>query len=393
MQCVGMSCFAYWRLTLIVVLCAALGACVSSGPEIIGLSDSAFPTAESGSTTHKVFVATTRARSDNPAEFFSGERSGGMSLGKVDVAIPPAHQVGNIEKPSSGNPDPAKHFVVRTPEIHGDPATFASRLNAALAERPEGKRDILIFVHGYNVNFTSAVLRIAQFVHDTGYPGIPVLFTWASRGRTVDYVYDINSALQARDSLEELGVILSGIDADNVDIVAHSMGNLLVIETMLRLNERKDVHREAKLRRVVLASPDIDIDLFETQLTRVLDIKDQFVVLVSEDDRALSISRRIAGGVTRVGATDAETLSELGVNVIDLTQVEDSSSSHHTKFANSPDVVQLIGRGIQDGNTLSASENPGALRLLSGDLWRGIAFVPSASADATPNGPPPGLER
>ena len=101
----------------------------------------------------------------------------------------------------------------------------------------------------------------------------------------------------------------------------------------------------------------------------------------------------LPAGVRRVGATDPATLSELGVNVIDLTQVQDRGSTHHTKFAHSPDVVQLIGRGIQAGNTLSAREDPGALRLLSGGLWRGIAFVPSALADGTPNGPPADQER
>ena len=69
-------------------------------------------------------------------------------------------------------------------------------------------------------------------------------------------------------------------------------------------------------------------------------------LLISKDDAALRFSRRIAGGVPRVGAADAVQLEQLGVTVIDLGQVEDSSSGSHSKFAGSPEVVQLIGAGL-----------------------------------------------
>ena len=71
-------------------------------------------------------------------------------------------------------------------------------LDLALAEKPESDREVLVFVHGYNTNFSEAVLRVTQFVNDTGFKGVPILFSWASRGNTMDYVYDINSVLQAR---------------------------------------------------------------------------------------------------------------------------------------------------------------------------------------------------
>jgi len=372
------------RPALCLVLIVLVG-CVGSGPNIVGLGETMALSPEDGAARQQVFFATTRDRSDDPAEFFSGERADGMTLGRVDVTIPPDHEVGRIERPNSGDPDPSKHFIVKTPALFSGDAIFQNRLRAALAEREPGERDILVFVHGYNVNFSAAVLRIAQFVNDTGYRGVPVLFTWASRGRTLDYVYDINSALQARDSLEALAVILSQVPADNVDVVAHSMGNLLVIETMLRLEKRGDLaSAKNTLRRVMLASPDIDVDLFEAQLTAFPDVKDRFFVFVSEDDRALSFSRRIAGGVSRVGATDPVRLSELGVNVIDLTQVPDRSSAHHTKFAAAPGVVQLIGRGIQEGNTLSAREEPGTLQSITEEMVRGITFIPSALLSDTP---------
>ena len=59
----------------------------------------------------------------------------------------------------------------------------------------------LVFIHGYRTRFDAAVYRAAQIVHDSGYTGTPVLFSWASAGRTVDYIYDNNSATIARDAL------------------------------------------------------------------------------------------------------------------------------------------------------------------------------------------------
>jgi esterase/lipase superfamily enzyme len=399
-----MNCVPGWRSGITgwlvaLVLGMAVSGCVGSGSEnIIGLVDGAPSSTQSPLTTRQIFLATTRSRSDDPAEFFSGERAGILSLGEATVTIPPTHETGQIEKPKSGKPDPSKHFVVRTPVLFDNKQQFESELRSALQEREPGKRDILVFVHGYNVNFSAAVLRVAQFVNDTGYEGVTVLFSWASRGKTFDYVYDINSALQARDALQELGGMLVQMPAENADLVAHSMGNLLVLETLVQLEQQGLLGENGRLRRVILASPDIDVDLFETQLSKMDNVKDRFYVLVSADDRALSISRRIAGGVSRVGASDPDRIAQLGVNVIDLSEVEDTTSTHHTKFASAPDVVQLIGSGMLQSGGLSAQTEPDVLNEITTEMVRGITFIPSVLltgkplylVDATPGSGPVG---
>ncbi|MEP3278981.1 MAG: alpha/beta fold hydrolase [Stappiaceae bacterium] len=367
-------------LLLLVLLCVLLSGCMSANGNIIGVgADVAFE----NENAHRIFIATTRARSDDPEEFYSGERSRGLALGYVDVNIPPNHQIGQIEKPSSGDADPAKHFVVSSPEIAESDQSFRNSINAALAGKTGQDKSVLVFVHGYNVNFSSAVLRIAQFVNDTGYQGVPVLFSWASRGRTLDYVYDLNSALQARNQLEKLGLILSRTNAQHFDVVAHSMGNLVTIEAMRDLRNRSGGRQDRRLRRVILASPDIDIDVFRTQLQGFEGTENLFFVLISDDDKALRLSRRIAGGVSRVGAADPQTLAELGVNVIDLSQIEDKGSANHSKFADSPEIVQLIGKGINQGNTLSAREEKGALQTIAGGVLKSVTIIPTTLLTGT----------
>ncbi|MEY8120718.1 MULTISPECIES: alpha/beta hydrolase [unclassified Falsihalocynthiibacter] len=70
----------------------------------------------------------------------------------------------------------------------------------------------------------------------------------------------------------------------------------------------------------------------------------------------MAASRRIAGGVSRVGNEDVADLEKLGVTVINLSDVADAGGSlNHDKFAASPEVVQLIGQHMLEGNSLSAS--------------------------------------
>nr|WP_269149735.1 alpha/beta hydrolase [Ruegeria lacuscaerulensis] len=214
---------------------------------------------------------------------------------------------------------------------------------------PKGKRSSLLWIHGYNTNLTDAVLRFAQFLEDTGYSGVPILYSWASQARLGAYVYDINSALIARDQLEEVPGLLKDSPVETIDIVAHSMGNLVAMEAARGIANRGLFNVSGKLRSVILASPDIDIDLFIAQLSAIPKDKRRFYVLTSENDQALAVSSLIARN-PRVGQLDATLISELGLNVIDLSQVQDTTTVHHSKFADAPEVVRLIGDRILAGD-------------------------------------------
>jgi esterase/lipase superfamily enzyme len=89
---------------------------------------------------------------------------------------------------------------------------------------------VFVFIHGYNTLFAEGLYRFAQVVHDSKATGVPVLFTWASRGKLAAYVYDNNSATAARDDLEHTLRLLLASNADQVNILAHSMGNWVTVE-------------------------------------------------------------------------------------------------------------------------------------------------------------------
>lgn len=365
------------RLLVFIPILFLVVSCAAGPSNLIGLNSlEPARVASEGAIIQNLFIATSRRRSDDASEFFSGEREQALNLAHVDVTIPNSHVPGRLEQRRFGErEDVAKHFTIARPIVFANGSNFVAKLNNRLSEKAPEDREILVFVHGYNTNFSSAVLRVSQFVKDTGFKGVPLLFTWASRGRALDYVYDINSALQARFYLLELAEILAGTNAESFSIVAHSMGNLVTLEAMTQLI-KQGFRPKAELNRVILAAPDVDLDLFDQYANDLAPVHKNIIVLVSKDDRALKLSGRIAGGVDRVGAADPDAIAEYGLEVIDLTHIDDNSNINHTKFAQSPEIVKLIGRGIADGNAISTTATDG-LENSIGSVFRGFRQVAS----------------
>ena len=252
---------------------------------------------------------TTRAMDPDPALMFSRGRSDTLRFATMTVTTPPAHQSGQIERSETLPPDPALYFAIQNPALLDGDQGFLRAFNAEIRSRPAGQRGVMVFIHGFNTTLTDAVLGIAQFVEDTGFTGVPLLFSWASGGRVQDYVYDINSVLAARDDLLHGAVLVSKSGATSVDLVAHSMGNLLAVEAMRQAKLEGTFTKLGKLHNVILASPDIDVDLFRRQLSVFSPDERRFYVFISRGDTALRASRFIGGGVPRVGAGDVKALA------------------------------------------------------------------------------------
>jgi len=339
-------------LTLVLLLTAC-----SPEPHLIGVKPKT--SQEQLKQTPKkvrILIATTRASSDEEGVFYSSERADQLNFATVNVSIPIAHQTGRVELPSPPPPDPEKHLVLGDAERLKGSDQFLQEVRKELQVRQRGSRTALLFIHGYNTNMTEAVARFAQLVEDSGFRGVPILFSWPSNRRTIDYVSDINSAAISRDALAEFAILMSSINIEGVDILAHSMGNFLAMETFRTMALSGGFDRLNRLQHIVLASPDIDIELFKRQLSVISPKqREKMVVLISRDDKALRISQRISGGTPRVGAIDPEELAPLGVTVVDLTEVNDTNSANHAKFANSPEIVQILGERLAESDTLSTS--------------------------------------
>lgn len=313
-----------------------------------------------GSSTVDMAVATTRQRSNVPGEMFSGERGRAIDFANIVVSIPPdaTRKKGDVQWPKKLPGNPATDFVtVKVEDMNL--AQARSWFNRKIKATP--KRQALVFIHGFNNRFEDAVYRFAQIVHDSNADVVPILFTWPSRGSLLAYGYDRESTNYSRDALETLlKALADDPNVDEVSIMAHSMGNWVALEALRQMAIR-DKRIAPKIKNVMLAAPDVDVDVFRRQMADLGPDRPNFTLFVSQDDRALQFSRRVWGNVQRLGQIDASRepfASELAsekITVIDLTKLRTDDKLNHAKFAASPEVVQLIGSRLASGQTMTDS--------------------------------------
>ncbi|MBY5313963.1 alpha/beta fold hydrolase [Rhizobium leguminosarum] len=342
-------------LTGLLIATMVLAGC---GGRPVGVMQAA-GTAAPGTSKVDLLVATTRAADDNPAVLFSGERGTGLAVNAVDVSIPPEanRKVGQVQWPSRLPADPLRDFVT----VSVDPLEGERAGETWLKTHMPKSRRVLVFVHGFNNRYEDAVYRFAQIVHDSHADVAPVVFTWPSRGSIFDYNYDKESTNYSRDALEELLTRTAANPAvSDITIMAHSMGTWLTVEALRQMAIRNG-HVAPKINNVILASPDLDVDVFGRQFASLGKERPHFTIFVSQDDRALALSRRISGNVDRLGQIDPSAepyrskLEAAGITVLDLTKLKGGDRLNHGKFAESPEVVKLIGDRLIAGQTITDS--------------------------------------
>jgi esterase/lipase superfamily enzyme len=316
-----------------------------------------------GASTVDMLVATTRAPVETPGVLFGGERGIGLRFADIAVSIPPdsARKIGDVQWPAQLPGDPARDFVTLRAdrlELAEAKAVFHKRIVANRAHHA------LVFVHGYNTRFAEAVYRFAQVAHDSGADVVPVLFTWPSRGKALEYLYDRESANYSRDGLEAvLQALADDPKVSEISILAHSLGNFVAVEALRQMAIR-DRGLPAKIKNIMLASPDIDVDVFRRQIAEIENGNKPapITLFVAQDDKALGLSQMIAGDEPRLGSVDPtrepfrSELERANVHVVDLTALASDDPANHSKFA-SADVVQAIGVRLAMGQPLSDAKS------------------------------------
>ena len=313
-------------------------------------------------TTHvEMVVATTRTRAASPAVMFSGGRAPEPSYADMIVSIPPDanRKIGQVQWPQQLPGDPAVDFVtLKADVISKDQAIAAfSRLL-----RQSHKKEALVFVHGFNQRYEDAVYRFAQILHDSGADAdvAPVLFTWPSKGNVYSYLYDRDSSNYSRDALESLlRYLAKDPQVEKISILAHSMGNWVTLEALRQMAIR-DGRVAAKIKLVLLADADVDVGIARQQISTLGPERPHIVLFVSEDDRALAAAKDL-WQAPRLGAIDPNVepyrtmLEQEQLSVINMTHMPSHDEFNHGKFAEDPRVVELIGRSLAAGQTLTDS--------------------------------------
>ena len=350
-------------IAAVLAVSAALGGCSTTMDAVTGStgvfsSAQASPAAQAR-TVQMVVASTRKSNRDSGA----GETAKAARFALTSVSIPPGHKAGVIERPSITPESRNRHFVALG-ERKIEPDAFQRELAAQLSGRVGASRDVLVFVHGFNVSYDEARFRLAQNVHDGGFTGVPVLFTWPSRSQILAYGSDKESATASRDPLEKMLQDISATPGvGRVHILAHSMGTWLAMEALRQSGIAGRADLNGRIGEVMLAAPDIDVDVFRAQMARVGKAA-RVSVFAQADDRALSVSSTLAGSRTRLGALDLDNkehrdeLNGLNVRVYDLKgAVGTSDFFRHGTFAEAPNVVRTIGAQMAETPRIAEPED------------------------------------
>ena len=348
--------------------------------------------ADAGPHSILTFVCSTREAGPGGVDTM---RADGPAYSLQILSIPPDHHPGQIERPAFGSPDPQHHIMVASTQDLSE-AEFRNELATDISGRIGSNRDVLLYVHGFNTGLDAARFRLGPDRHRRPLRRHSGAFHVAGEQQPVG----LRGGAGKRDGVARLACeSAEGFERDvpdigRIHILAHSMGTWLTMEALRQRAIAGSPSLNGKLGLVMLAAPDIDLSVFRSQLSE-LDAS-HISVLVSADDRALSLSRTLAGDRPRVGAldprkpSDRAALARLGVRIYDLSGKSDGLIDHDA-YADLPDVVRSIGaqigrQRIQDQDvTAVLGERPVDTQVSGAPLQ-----PPSQPVAATPIGPSAG---
>jgi esterase/lipase superfamily enzyme len=320
------------------------------------------PNAVSGAKTVRVVFATNREMNPWKAQSQLGawvdnsvESENALSVGCASIAV----AQGSVSSPEDisaeevgggGSVAAAQEFSVAqtAPPSKQPAAVTAYQLRLLDKERGWFRNEdrALVFIHGYNTTFESAILRAAQIAARTDYDGRVFLFSWPTATWWATYLPDLDSAERSEFHLTGfLRAILSDPEIKTIDVVAHSMGSQMLVRS---LNDLRDVfyaRHNIKLGQVLFAAPDVSSDVFAEKLREIAGLAQRVTVYGSSEDKALMFSSALRGGSPRIGLIDDGKFPQIGIDGIDfidasaltnICNVWGLSTMDHGYFSQSP---------------------------------------------------------
>ena len=264
------------------------------------------------------------------------------------------------------------------------------------------RKEVVLFVHGFNTSFESAALTMGELCHFLGRDFVCGIFTWPAggrRGTLFGYDVDRESAEYAvEDLVKVIRIVGRTPGVERIHLIAHSRGTDTLATALAQLSaeaymRRSSPDREFHIANVVLVAPDLDADVAITKIFKVFSDPDlpfgddaapealapppgmKLSLYVSPDDQAIAIASWLFGSIARLGRIDAamftpEQITAIGMlGAVDIIQVRGTTDFFgHSYFVSNPrvsaDIVAMLRYDLQPND-------PGrALEQLAGPFWR-----------------------
>jgi esterase/lipase superfamily enzyme len=295
--------------------------------------------------------------------------------------------------------------IRRVPAVVEAHEKAKQQLQAEIARRIASARrkEVVLFVHGYNNSFKSAALTMGELCHFLGRDFVCGIFTWPAggqRGILFGYNVDRESAEYAvEDLLKAIRIVGQTPGVERIHLIAHSRGTDTLASALAALSVeahalQSSPEREFRIGNVVLVAPDIDGDVWLTKIFKVFSDPDlpfggkpdpgalippspglRVTLYVSPDDKALATAGWLFGSIARLGRIDATMLSADQIEAIALLHAVDIIQVHattdffgHGYFISNPqvsaDIIALLRYGLRPNE-------PGRpLEQIAGPFWR-----------------------
>ncbi len=265
-----------------------------------------------------------KRRSDPPTLRFGWEKvqlGPSHRLGKVDdaVQITPASELTEITASGPGGAleksDAAIREFVRT--------RLSSAVRSSPPPRPGAKRQVLLFIHGYNTTFDYTIRKTAQLAADLelvscdgDMRGVPIAYSWPAQGTVLSYFADEENAEWTEQRLTPFLQALARMcrqENAELQVIAHSLGARALVRALsdLAIMWKPGTERPELFDQVILLAPDIGMGIFEQHAERILPLIGHMTIYVSGSDRALGLSRFLHGGSGRLGFLEASVRAAL----------------------------------------------------------------------------------
>jgi len=204
-------------------------------------------------------------------------------------------------------------------------AWFMAQIRESISSARD--RDLMVYVHGANVNFYNAAAFAAQLDHFMGRDMTSLAFSWPVRQNILAYGTrgDLRRAYRSADALASLLELLgreSG--ARRIHIVCWSAGGRVVNSALQTLHARhadtgEGLRQRLRIGTVYFGAADVPGDEFLEALPALNSLAHRIVVTVSSNDGALKMSQLFMGGSRRIGLPKRD----LGAEQMDVVLAAD----------------------------------------------------------------------
>ena len=303
----------------------------------------------------------------------------------------------------------------RVPAVVEAYAEAKQRLQGEIARRlaKARRKEVVLYVHGYNTSFEEAALTMGELCHFLGREFVCGIFTWpagGTRGRLLGYDIDRESGEYAvEDLLKTIRLIGQTPGVERLHLLAHSRGTDTLATALAQLSAeaymlRSSPDREFRIGHVVLVAPDLDGDVALTKIFRVFSDPDlpfgdkaapgalipparrlRVTLYASPDDKAIATASWLFGSIARLGRLDANALSADQVEAIamlravDIIEVRGSTDFFgHSYLTSNPrvsaDLIAMLRYGLrpnEPGRPLEEVKRP---------FWR----IPTGASTSAP---------